>query len=46
MNGLTCNVKSSGQYESWEEGKYHFSFTLQWNVFALLTEIMRDLWLY
>ena len=22
MKGLTCNMKSSGKYERWEEGKY------------------------
>ena len=21
MNGLTCNMKSSGKYEKWEEGE-------------------------
>ena len=22
MNGFTCNMKSSGKYERWEEGEY------------------------
>ena len=34
----TCNMKHSGKYERWEEGEYIY--------FALLTNVMGDLWFY